>query len=731
MPSPKKLLLVVCDHYAAELRAVVSADAYPEVEVRAFRSTCHTPGPNWKDIIDAIGTGAETMAVNVLGGHCLWSIAATPPELASVIFHRKPQCFELVAGPSLVAHFQREGAFLVTPGWLADWRRKMADWGLDERTASEFFAETASRVVLLDTGVDPDAETHLKTFCAFIQRTGQGLVVGTDYLRMTVHDMIREHRVEQEARDRQRHISRLAAQASEYAMAMEFLKKLNAAETTESAVAILMDLFDQIMSPGRLTACYRDKDGKDRLRCKHDPEPGVLERLKGVGDSPMPVPAATGFRMPIHMRASLLAVIEVEAVAFPEHLHHYVNLAMTISGLCALGLENATKYEQLDEARKDLARSERRYRELFSHMSDGVAIYRRSGDGFSVVDMNAAGRRIHGIGEGDRLAGERLGDVLPGILDTELPECLDQAEKVGAPKQIPEFFFRDDRGGRWLSADVYRLPTAEVVTIFRDLTREKQAAEMRRTLEMQLRESRKLEAIGTLSGGIAHNFNNILGIIIGNMELAVDFIPPDHPAYDNMMEIQSAGMRAANLVTQLLNYSQSTEIEAKPVRMKPLIHEFTAWLRETAPGNIEIRAVLPESDLRVSGDSAQIREALKNLCTNACQAMKGGGMLTVAVSRQMLDASSAVAYPELKPGRHVRITVTDTGHGIKQAYLSRIFDPYFSTRDVGEGLGMGLSVVHGIMRRHNGAVTVESEPGKTVFTLLFREFGQEDDAATV
>jgi PAS domain S-box-containing protein len=242
----------------------------------------------------------------------------------------------------------------------------------------------------------------------------------------------------------------------------------------------------------------------------------------------------------------------------------------------------------------------------------------------------------------------------------------------------------------------------------------------KKLLEDQLLQSHKMESIGTLAGGIAHDFNNILGIILGNIELGMDDIAEWHPARLNLEEIRTASLRAKDVVRQLLSFARKTRLEKKPTNIIPIVEESLRLLRSSIPTSIEIRQNIAENVDPILADPTQINQILINLCTNANHAMPDGGTLEINLQHAIFDKNTAPAYSGLNPGRYVNLTVSDTGQGISQEDIDRIFDPYFTTKEVGKGTGMGLAVIHGIVKDHNGAITVKSELGKgTTFSIFF------------
>jgi len=232
-------------------------------------------------------------------------------------------------------------------------------------------------------------------------------------------------------------------------------------------------------------------------------------------------------------------------------------------------------------------------------------------------------------------------------------------------------------------------------------------------MERMLRQARKMEAIGTLAGGIAHDFNNILTAIIGYAEMVLRK-EKGRPVQHSLEQILKAGYRARDLVKQILTFSRQTEHERKPVQVAPIIEEALKLLRSLLPSSVEIRQdirVAPEKGI-ILADPTQIQQVLMNLCTNAAHAMRDkGGVLDVSLSEVDIDDSLALRHPDLTIGPYVCLVICDTGHGMDTSVLERIFDPYFTTKGTGEGTGLGLAVVQGIVKSYNGAITVYSEPG--------------------
>ncbi|MEW6593325.1 MAG: ATP-binding protein [Thermodesulfobacteriota bacterium] len=241
------------------------------------------------------------------------------------------------------------------------------------------------------------------------------------------------------------------------------------------------------------------------------------------------------------------------------------------------------------------------------------------------------------------------------------------------------------------------------------------------SLEKRIRQAQRMEAIGTLAGGIAHDFNNILGAIIGYAELALLDAGQGRPVTEHLAEIRRASDRAKDLVAHILTFSRQTEMRPQPMSAVPVIKEALKLLRSSLPAEIEIRQQINQEAGKIMADPVQVHQCFMNLCTNAAQAMREkGGVLTVALAEEELRADALPPEYGLEAGRYLVLSVADTGHGMDRATMGRIFDPFFSTRERGEGTGLGLSVVHGIVKSHGGGIVVESQPGQgATFRLCF------------
>jgi len=251
------------------------------------------------------------------------------------------------------------------------------------------------------------------------------------------------------------------------------------------------------------------------------------------------------------------------------------------------------------------------------------------------------------------------------------------------------------------------------------ISERQRAAEARANLEAQLLQARKMEAIGTLAGGISHDFNNILTAIIGNAQIASSELPPHHPSHEALRHILQASYRARDVIRQILTYSRKQSQERQPLEVQHIVKETLKLLKSSLPANIDIRVDLPEKSQPVLADATQMHQVIMNLATNAAHAMEPkGGRFEVRMDQVDIDGHAVKSHPRLKAGSFVRLIVTDTGCGMDEDTVKRIFEPYYTTKKQGKGTGLGLSVVYGIIQQHEGVILVYSELGKgTTFQI--------------
>ena len=397
----------------------------------------------------------------------------------------------------------------------------------------------------------------------------------------------------------------------------------------------------------------------------------------------------------------------------------YAEIAGLISSLSYSTVKLSRALSQKDVMLRRLVASEERFRVIATYTPDHILIQDKDLRYVWVLNpqLGLTEKDMIGKTDFDFLSKEDaavLTVMKKGVLETGKPEFV----------RVPLTSFKGDVQ----HFEGYYIPKRDqegkidgLIGYFRNVTERVEGEEQRKKLEAQLLQSQKMESVGTLAGGIAHDFNNILGIILGNTELALDDVPEWNPSRQNLDEIRKACLRAKDVVRQILSFSRKSEIEQKPFNIASVVNESLKLLRASIPASIDIRQDISNDSDNILGDPTQIHQIMINLCTNAAHAMEAeGGMLQVALKNTEVDEDAASLYPELSAGHYLQLCVSDTGDGIGPEVINRVFDPYFTTKDVGKGTGMGLAVVHGIVKSHRGSISVESEPGKgTTFKILF------------
>ncbi|EEF60390.1 PAS/PAC sensor hybrid histidine kinase [Pedosphaera parvula Ellin514] len=373
-----------------------------------------------------------------------------------------------------------------------------------------------------------------------------------------------------------------------------------------------------------------------------------------------------------------------------------------------------------------LRESEERFRQLANTMDE--VFWMNSLLPERVLYVSPAFFRIWGVSPEALYQNPRL--WLESIIPGDRQRVRDLYDNFFKNKAVPTYsaeyrIRRSDGSQRWISDTGSKIKNERgeayrVCGIARDVTERKLAEENHAAWEAKLQQSQKMDAIGRLAGGIAHDFNNILTVISGNARMARQDLPAGHSLQEHLTEIEKSSERATDLVRQILAFSRQQEMERKPLYLAPVVEDAVKFLRSTLPASIEIRSNYESHLLPISANATQVNQVIMNLGTNASHAMNNNGLLEVRLDMVTVDANTAGTVPDLHQGRYVRLSMQDAGSGIDTSILPHIFDPFFTTKSPGQGTGLGLSVVHGIMKSHGGAVTVETEVGKgSAFNLFF------------
>jgi signal transduction histidine kinase len=373
------------------------------------------------------------------------------------------------------------------------------------------------------------------------------------------------------------------------------------------------------------------------------------------------------------------------------------------------------------KSERALREGQERLRDLLSHSPMGLAIYNSQ---FEVSDVNQACLRMLGIP--DAVEFRKFNPFDNPFMPAEVRHQVAHGEScryealVDFAQALKSALFVTGRTGTAyfdivitdLGVDADYNPKGYLVEM-QDITRRREAEASIRRMERQLRQSQKMEAIGSLSGGIAHDFNNILTPLLGYTEMLREMVGKGQAEHEYVEEILKACNRAKELVNQILTFSRQTDKAGVPVKVTPVVKEVLKLISGSLPSGIAASYINKAERDSVLGDPTHVHQILMNLCTNAVHAMRGsGGNLEIRLTNFLIEHRSRSEFPHLKPGSYLRISVKDSGCGMDQDTAERIFEPFFTTKVSGEGTGMGLAVVHGIVTSMNGAISVETAPGK-------------------
>lgn len=594
-----KLCIRVCENFLAEVTATVRSLNLNDVKITHFPAYCGNPLLKREDLC-AIGCESckNCHRTHVLSGRCIAGQDPSPAEEADRCrLHRLDQCFYLIAPKTMIDRYLADGAYLLTPGWLSGWRRKMEKWGFDVDTARQFFGESCTRLVLLDTGVVPESPAHLSEFADFVSRPFEIVLVGQDFLGLFIEKIVLQWRLEGE----QACLLEVNRQSADYAMAYELIARLTGIKSEEEAIEDIFDLFNMLFAPEKLAyvpihgsnfgkTCCRPKDSPESwptLECFHD-------------DCLLPEPE-NGFVFRIGNEGEVLGLIQVCGIAFPQYMDRYLNMAVAMGRVCGLAIRNA-----------------RAYREIL-----------------------------------------RAGDELR-----------------------------------------------------QEIQERKKAEDERRRMEKELLRLQKFDAMSVFVGGIAHDFNNLLGVILGHVSMAQLDADPRKPIFQELEAAYTGTVRAGDLVKKLIAVSESQV----PVRQEASIRKLMAKAAHSVLSgfNVELELSAPDSLWHVEVDPMQVSGAIRNVVENAGEAAGPCGLVRICAENVSIPSDGdKIGFPMMKTGRYVRISIIDRGAGISEENLSRIFDPYFSTKARGarKGMGMGLTIACSVIKKHDGYIQVESKPG--------------------
>ncbi len=418
---------------------------------------------------------------------------------------------------------------------------------------------------------------------------------------------------------------------------------------------------------------------------------GAMRALALAGDiDPISTEATDWLGVPLKARGRTIGVLAVQSY---ETGARYTDREQAILEFVSIQVGMAIERKRAEDA---VRASERELRALFAAMRDVIAVLDQDGTYLRIAPTSP---ELLPAPEAE-LIGRRLADVLPPATAERFLGLVRSTLASGTPSTI-EYPLTIQGQEVWFSAVVSPLEDRTVLWVARSITTQKQTEEALRRSEEQLRHAVKMEAVGRLAGGVAHDFNNLLTSVLGHADLAIKRVPSSDPVHDDLVEIMSAGSRAAALTRQLLAFSRKQVLEPRVVDLNTTVETIVRMLRRTIGEDIELKVELASDLGLVRADPVQMEQVILNLAVNARDAMPLGGQLLIETSNQ-----------ELTTGSIVRVRVTDNGVGMTDEVQAHIFEPFFTTKEMGKGTGLGLATAYGIVKQSGGSIMVQSAPGQ-------------------
>lgn len=369
MNKNNKLCILCCDSFRREFAAAVAAEAWDDVTIACFPTRCGNPPLSWSELSALLGEGCSQVVI--LGMSCLRTLGDPPPNWPPVRFEHLEQCFHLVAGSALISEAIERGAYIVTPAWLEHWPDRLADMGFRPENAGEFFRDVSRELLLLDTGIDPEAIKNLSEFAKTVELPSSRIAVGIDHTRLYLSKIVMEWRLDQSQYAARILEDRHARELSDQRMAIDCLSHLGRIMTEEEAISAIEELFQMLFAPQRLHY-LRIEDGT--IDPNHSVPAELLAQMLALSADYAWTKSQQGFLLRIRRNGQPLGLVAIEYLAFPEHRKHYLNLALAITDVCALAIENARAYQRAKAVEAELDNYRQHLEELVEQRTFALSV---------------------------------------------------------------------------------------------------------------------------------------------------------------------------------------------------------------------------------------------------------------------------------------------------------------------------------------------------------------------
>ncbi|MFH0782012.1 MAG: PAS domain S-box protein, partial [Pseudomonadota bacterium] len=371
------------------------------------------------------------------------------------------------------------------------------------------------------------------------------------------------------------------------------------------------------------------------------------------------------------------------------------------------------------QAEEVLRQSEETFRNIVQASPMGIHIYQlQNDDRLVLVGTNPAADRLLGI-DNTKFFGMTLEEAFPSLANTEIPLRYRNAARLGENWQTEQVEYRQGEIAGAFEVYVFQMSQGKAAVLFNDITERKQSEEERAKLQLQLTQAQKMESIGRLAGGVAHDFNNMLGVILGHTEMALNKLDPSEPLFASLQEIGKAARRSADLTRQLLAFARKQTVTPKVLDLNETVSGMLAMLQRLIGENIDLVWLPGENLGSLNMDPSQLDQILANLCVNARDAIVDTGKVTIETHAAAFDEVYCRAHAGSIPGDYILLAVSDNGCGMDSEIQAHLFEPFFTTKEKGKGTGLGLATIYGIVKQNNGFINVYSEPGQGTTVRIY------------
>ena len=770
-----RLCLLTCESLGCAVKAVVESEGFDDVVVRVFPGHCGRPQMGWdawRGIIQACEQ--DCSQVYLLGGSCIVELPAPPDELKHCRLHKIDGCYSLLAGKETIEAYLKTGAYLLTSGWLAHWKRHIDEWGFDQTTAREFFAESAARLVLLDTGVDTASADHLAEFAGFVGLPFERVPVGLDFSRLFLAKIVLEWRLQNERTKSAVALSNANRQLADYAMVFDLIGSLPRAMTETRAIENVFELFAMLCAPTRLVYVpfIGGQPGNALSRpAEQSVGEAIQARLAGFREDYAWTESGNGFVLRISHQDETLGVLEIEGLAFPQHKQHYLNLALAVVQVCGLAIANARAYQELEqlveELEESLAQRKRAEEALQQRNRDLDLLNRVSQTLTATLDSQEVTERLMkaltqslgaegssvwmwneeqpgglvcrgaaypgpkrplvnlrlgpGVGIAGWVAHHEESVIVPNVSgDSRFSPLIDvqigfhTVCVLAVPLRVHDKVIGVLEAVNKVSGDFDAHDCALLETLASSAAIAIENARLVENLRQRTGELQtRNEELDTFAHTVAHDLKNPLSMLIGFSDLLSDAhaAMTERERQECYRGIARVAYKMDSIVKELLLLAQVRQVD---VGTEPL--DMAGILAEVqqrlAPMMAEYQAevVVPSAWPAAVGYAAWIEEVWVNYLSNA---LKYGGR----PPRIELGAAPLPDSPPLvgegKSGGMVRFWVRDNGAGITPEDQARLFVPFTRLGPArAGGHGLGLSIVRRIVEKLGGQVGVESQLGQ-------------------